>query len=68
MINIKRLKEVYTPGKRLKCIMMFDSYSVPPGTKGTIEYVDDQGTIFVDWDNGQSLGLIYGVDRFVECN
>ncbi len=36
----------------------------PPGTRGTVDDVDDIGTIFPKWDNGSGLGLVYGEDRF----
>ena len=34
------------------------------GLKGTVVYVDDIGQILVQWENGSSLSLIPGVDRF----
>lgn len=33
-----------------------------PGDKGRVSMVDDTGTIFVNWDNGSGLGIVYGVD------
>ena len=30
---------------------------------GTVRSVDDTGTVFVRWDNGSGLGVVYGVDR-----
>ena len=62
--KVKMLKDKYKKGTRIKLINMEDSQSVPRGAKGTIDFVDDIGTIFVNWDNGSSLGLIYGVDNF----
>lgn len=47
---------------------MKDNYAVPPGTLGTISLVDDMGTIHVDWDNGQHLGVVLGVDTFYFAN
>ena len=32
-------------------------HPVPSGTRGTVEFVDDLGTIHCRWDNGQGLGL-----------
>ena len=43
---------------------MDDSQAPPPGTKGTVAYVDDIGQIGVKWDTGSSLSLIPGVDSF----
>lgn len=43
---------------------MDDPYAVPSGTLGTIDYIDDEGQIGVSWDNGSSLSLLYGVDKF----
>jgi len=42
---------------------MDDPYSkLKPGDQGTVSFVDDIGTVFVDWDCGSSLGVVYGVD------
>lgn len=61
---VAALKERYPPGTRLECIFMDDSQAIPPGTQGTVTHVDDVGTIHMKWDNGSSLGLIYGADSF----
>ena len=43
---------------------MDDPYSkLTPGEQGTVAAVDDTGTIFVNWDCGSGLGIVYGVDR-----
>ena len=43
---------------------MDDPYSkLSPGDRGTVNVVDDTGTVFVGWDCGSSLGVVYGVDR-----
>lgn len=53
------------PGSRVRLIESRDAISpIPTGTEGTVDLIDDLGTIFVDWDNGRSLGLIPGEDRF----
>ena len=36
----------------------------PPGTQGTVRYVDAMGQIGVEWDTGSSLSLIPGKDHF----
>lgn len=59
------VKEQFPPGTRLRVREMKDSYSpVPPGTEGTVSFVDDACTVHCKWDNGQMLGLIPGEDRF----
>lgn len=63
-MNINRIKSLYPTGTRLKCVEMNDTQAVPTGTLGTVEFVDDMGTIHVNWDNGSSLGLIVGEDSF----
>ncbi len=59
------IKQMYPPGTRIELICMKDPYSpVPYGTRGTVRAVDDIGTIFPDWDNGLSLGVVPGEDVF----
>lgn len=63
--RVSLIKALYAVGKRVVCLRMEDPWSpVPSGTKGTVRAVDDIGTIHVNWDNGSSLGLIYGEDEF----
>lgn len=60
-----RTRLSYPPGTRLELISMGDDpRPVPPGTRGTVQYVDDLGQVGVVWDNGSSLSLIPNVDCF----
>ena len=53
-------------GDRVRLIYMNDPYSDPgEGATGTVDCIDDIGTIHVLWDCGSRLGLIPGVDRWV---
>lgn len=64
-MNIEGIKKSFPKGTRVELINMPDDpQPVPPGTKGVVRLVDDIGTIFVDWENGQRLGLVLGVDSF----
>ncbi len=62
--QIQRIKEMYPKGTEIELISMEDSQTVPSGTHGIVDFVDDIGTIQMTWDNGSSLGLIVGVDKF----
>lgn len=35
-----------------------------PGARGTVLFLDSLGSIHVRWDQGATLGLIIGVDRW----
>lgn len=62
--TVGRIREKYPEGCRVELIEMDDPYSrLSPGEQGTVSLVDDTGTIFVDWDCGSHLGVVYGTDR-----
>lgn len=60
--TVKRLREQFPAGCRVELVSMDDKQAPPPGTQGTVSWVDDIGTIHVRWDNGSSLGVAYGED------
>ena len=56
-------------GRRIRLVSTTDEYTtLKPGDEGTVDFVDDTGTVFVKWDNGSSLGMVYRIDQwdFVE--
>lgn len=56
-------------GDRIRLLAHEDVFSdLLPGAEGTIALVDDAGTRHVDWDNGSTLGLIPGHDRWEVLN
>jgi hypothetical protein len=60
---LKHYKEKYKKGTRVKLISINDPYSrLKPGETGTVDSVDDIGTIHVSWDCGSTLGVAYGED------
>ena len=61
----QRYKEAYPPGTRIMLLSMNDPHNpVESGTRGTVEYVDDVGTLHMKWDNGQGFGLVPDADKF----
>ena len=65
--KLRMLKSIYTVGCRVVLIEMDDPHAPPKGTKGTVTTVDDIGTVHVNWDNGSTLGAVYGEDKIMKC-
>lgn len=59
---VSLLRERFPKGCRVELVRMDDPQAPPIGTRGTVTHVDDIGTIHVAWDNGSSLGMVYGED------
>ena len=58
-------KKSLPPGTRIMLDAMYDDpRPIEPGTTGTVEFVDDAGTIHTTFDNGRNLGICPEVDRF----
>ena len=56
------LKKVYPPGTRIVLNSMGNDPR--PIESGTVEVVDDIGTVHCEFDSGRNLGLIDGEDDF----
>ncbi len=62
--ELEALREKYPQGCRVELVKMDDPYrEMPPGLKGTVEGVDDSGSIHVHWDNGSHLAVVYKEDE-----
>lgn len=52
-------------GDRVRLVSHTDIFTqLMPGAEGTVDFIDSMGTVFVKWDDGHSLGLIAGTDRW----
>jgi len=60
--TVERILKQYPVGCRVELIRMDDVGAPPIGTKGTVRYIDDIGSLGVVWDNGSSLQVVYGED------
>jgi hypothetical protein len=60
------LSEKVKVGDRIKIIEMDDGLtSLEKGSKGTVTNIDDeQELIWVEWDNGEKIALIIGIDKY----
>ena len=59
---LEKLRNDYPEGCRVQLVQMNDEFAPRIGTYGTVTCVDDMGTIHVAWENGSSLGVVYGID------
>lgn len=62
--QVEKIKRQYPIGTKLRLISMADEQAPPKGTIGEVSHIDDIGTIHMKWNNGSSLGLIVGKDKF----
>ena len=63
--EVKRIREKYPVGTTIILDHMGnDPHPIPDGTKGTVQHVDDAGTLHCVFENGRSLGVIPGEDSF----
>lgn len=62
--DVEEVRSRYKKGMRVELVSMNDPYSsLKPGDRGTVNSVDDIGTVFVSWDCGSGLGVVYGEDK-----
>lgn len=61
---VQALRKRYPKGSRVEHVRMNDPYTnLKAGDLGTVDIIDDVGTIFCLWDNGSTLGVVYGEDE-----
>ena len=62
--EIERLRKKYLEETRVRLFSMTGEPQMQEGLTGTVRFVDDIGSIHVDWDNGSTLALIPDEDDF----
>ena len=64
---VESIRIRFPAGTRVELVRMNDPYSkLKPGDRGTVEFVDDIGTVFCSWDRGSSLGVVFGEDEVIK--
>ena len=63
--KVERIKKQYPEGTRI-CLdcMGPDPHRMSDGSIGTVDFVDDMGTLFVNFDNGRIMGVVPKADQF----
>lgn len=59
------LREQFPAGSRIRLTEVKDPHHpLKSGAMGTLDHIDEIGTFHMKWDNGWTLGLVFGEDRF----
>ena len=54
------------PGDRIQLTFTDDQYTtLKSGDKGTVNFIDDYGTVHINWDEGSTLGLVPNYDEWI---
>lgn len=61
--EVRKAKDTYLPGMRVRLLKMDDAQAPAVGTEGIVIGVDDIGSVMVGWDNGSSLSVLLGIDE-----
>ena len=60
--EVDGVRKAYPVGTRVELLAMDDPQAPPIGTHGTVQGVDDTGSLIMAWDNGSGLNVVYGED------
>ena len=61
---MKKIKELYPTGTKIRLIRMDNPQAPPTGTVGVVTFVNDIGQIHVSWENRSSIALSAILDKF----
>lgn len=60
--TVEQLRREFPTGTRVQLVKMDDVQAPPVGTQGTVQGVDDTGSLLMRWDTGSGLNVVYGED------
>ncbi len=62
--TVEKLRREYPSGTRVRLVSTADPCpDTKPGDTGTVNFVDNTGSVFISFDNGSLLGIQYGLDE-----
>lgn len=62
--EVLQIEKEYPKGTRIELIEMKGEPDFVSGLRGVVDFVDGIGQLHMIWDNGRTLALIPGEDRF----
>jgi hypothetical protein len=63
--TVESIRRLYPQGTRVEITQLQDPYSkLKAGSRGTVDFVDDAGSLFCSFDNGEHIGFLYGIDGY----
>lgn len=64
-MDANEARVAYPVGARVRLDETSDPFTdLKPGDEGQIAFIDSMGTVHIVWQNGSTLGMIPGQDRF----
>ena len=68
-VEIMEIKKTVEVGDKVEIITINDTWTkLEKGSKGIVTKIekeeDDEALIWVEWDNGEKLALLNGIDKF----
>ena len=61
--QVERIRKQYPKGTKVRLNSMpEDPRPIPAGTVGSVQFVDDIGSVFTNWTNGSGRAFIPGTD------
>ncbi len=61
--ELEKLRSQFPAGTRVELVEMDDPQVPLPGTRGSVQGVDDAGQLLMRWDTGSGLNVIWGEDK-----
>ena len=60
---VAKLREKFSVGSRVVATIHDPHVDIINCCLGTVQLVDDTGTVHIKFDNGIELGAVYGIDK-----